>query len=86
MLFDSAVSQLYVLGVPDDTRTERVKEERAPGITLAGFSRGFSWWHFNPTKMIAGDVHLRCQLYRRIGFFLLRVLVPSDLNGSSWKT
>ena len=39
---------------------QHVKEEADPGFTLAGFSRCFSWWHFKPAKMIAGDVHLRC--------------------------
>ena len=64
----------------------KVKEEAAPGFTLAGFSRCFSWRHFKPIKMIAGDVHLRCHQDRKFGNFLLQLLVPSDLNGSSRKT
>ena len=36
--------------------------------------------------MIAGDVHLRCHLDRKFGNFLLQLLVPSDLHGSSRKT
>ena len=46
----------------------------------------FLWWHFKPTKMIAGDDHLRRHQDRKIGNFLLQLLVPSDLNGSSRKT
>ena len=58
--------------------TGKVEKEAAPGFTLAGFLRWFSWWHFKPTKIIAGDVHLRCHLDRKIGNFLLQLLVPSD--------
>ena len=66
--------------------TGKVKEEAAPGFTLAGFPRWFSWWHFKPSKVIAGDVHLRRHQDRKIGNFLLHLLVPSDLNSSSRKT
>ena len=66
--------------------TGKVEKEAAPGFTLAGFLRWFSWWHFTPTKIIAGDGHLRCHLDRKIGNFLLQLLVPSDLSGSSRKT
>ena len=61
----------------------KVKEEAAPGFTLAEFSRCFSWWHFKPTKITAADVHLRRHQDRKIGFFLLQLLVPSDVDGSS---
>ena len=33
----------------------KVEKEAAPGFALAGFLRWFSWWHFKPTKIIAGD-------------------------------
>ena len=64
----------------------KVNEERASGFTFAKFSRCFSWWHFERTKMIAGDVHLRRHWDRNPGFLLLQLLVPSNLNGSGWKT
>ena len=47
--------------------------------------RLLSWWHFKPTKIIAGDVHLRCHLDRKIGNFLLQLLVASDFDGSGRK-
>ena len=36
--------------------------------------------------MIAGDVHLRRHWDRKIGNFLLQLLVPSDFDGSGRKT
>ena len=36
--------------------------------------------------MIAGDVHLRCHQDRKIGKFLLQLLLLSDFDGSSRKT
>ena len=49
-------------------------------------SKMFLWWHFKPTKMIAGDVHMPCHQDRTLANFLLQLLMPSDLNGSSQKT
>ena len=57
-----------------------------PWLYLGRFPRCFKAWHFKPTKRIAGDVHLRCHQDRKIGTFLLQLLVPSDLNGSNQKT
>ena len=36
--------------------------------------------------MIAGDVHLQCHQDKKFGNFLLQLLVPSDFDGSGWKT
>ena len=57
-----------------------------PWPYLVGFSKCFPCWPFKPTKTTAGDVHLRRHHDRKIGNFLLHLLVPSDLNGSSRKT
>ena len=65
--------------------TGKVAKEAAPGFTLAGFSRCFSW-HFKPIKMIAGDVHLKRHQDRKLGNFLLQLLVLSDLDVSGRKT
>ena len=35
---------------------------------------------------MAGDVHLRCHQHRKLGNFLLQLLVPLDMNGSRRKT
>ena len=69
-----------------DSPTGKVEKEAAPGFTLAGFLICFSWLHFKPSKVIAGDVHLRRHQDRKFGNLLLQLLVPSDLNGSSRKT
>ena len=61
-------------------------EGSGPWLYLGGVFKMFLGWHFKPTKMIAGDVHLRCHQDRKFGNFLLQLLVPSDLNGSSRKT
>ena len=79
-------SSLQKQGVVAHSPTGKVKEKAAPGFTLAGFSRCFSWRHFKPTKVIASDDHLRRHQDRKIGNFLLQLLVPSDLNGSGRKT
>ena len=59
---DAGLAKLNLAHSP----TGKVEKEAAPGFTLAGFLRWFSWWHFKPTKMIAGDGHLRCHLDRKI--------------------
>ena len=64
----------------------KVKEEAAPGFTLAGFSRCFSWWDVQPVKMIADDVHLRRHQDRKLGNLLLQLLVASDSDDSRRKT
>ena len=40
----------------------------------------------NLSKMVAGDVHLRCHQDRKFGKFLLQLLVLSDFDGSGRKT
>ena len=64
----------------------KVEKEAAPGFTFAGFARCFSWRHFKPTKMIAGDVHLRRHQDRKFGKFLLQLLMLWDFDGSGRKT
>ena len=56
-----------------------------PWLYLGGVAK-FSWRHFKLTQMIADDVHLRRHQDRKIGNFLLQLLVPSDFDGSSRKT
>ena len=61
-------------------------EGSGPWLYLGGVFKMFLWWHFKPTKMIAGDVHLRCHQDRKFGNFLLQLLVLSDFDGSGRKT
>ena len=66
--------------------TGKVEKEAAPGFTLAGFLRCFSWLHCKPSKVIAGDGHLRRHQDRKTANVLLQLLVLSDLDGSGRKT
>ena len=75
-------SSILISQVIAHSPTGKVEKETAPGFNLAGFSRCFSWWHFKPTKMIAGDVHLRRHHDRKIGNFPLQLLLPSDFDRS----